>query len=130
MKPKIPTEHDEQVSLFRWAAASGIPELASMFAIPNGGQRHIVVAVKLRAEGVKPGVPDIFLPVPKGKFAGLFIEMKRSDGGDGATKEQRAWLHTLRELGYAAGMCPGWERARDTILNYLNVRDLGYGEKP
>ena len=83
------TEHDEQAALFQWAElmAAQIPELRLMFAIPNGGHRHIGVARKLKAEGVKPGVPDIFLPVARNKFHGLFIEMKFGRGR--LTKEQK-----------------------------------------
>ena len=57
----IPSEHVEQVRLFAWAkyACSTLPKLSLLYAIPNGGARHKAVAAKLRAEGVKPGVPDI-----------------------------------------------------------------------
>jgi hypothetical protein len=60
----VGNEHEEQVALFEWAAwnSSKYKELELMFAIPNGGQRHVVVARKLKDEGVKAGVPDIFLP--------------------------------------------------------------------
>ena len=61
------SEHEEQVALFEWAEWNKrqYPELELMFAIPNGGQRHVVVAKKLKDEGVKAGVPDIFLPVAR-----------------------------------------------------------------
>ncbi len=64
---EIPTEHVEQVSLMRWAALTKRrrPELALLYAIPNGGDRHKAVAAKLSAEGVKSGVPDLCLPVPR-----------------------------------------------------------------
>ena len=72
-------EHDEQGSLFQWAgiAVFKYPELNCMFAIPNGGLRNPVVARKLKAEGVKSGVSDIFLSVARGGYHGLYIEMKR-----------------------------------------------------
>ena len=41
------------------------PQLALIFAIPNGGKRHIGTARKLKAEGVRSGVPDIFLACPR-----------------------------------------------------------------
>ena len=54
------SEHDEQVLIFKWARLSEgrWPELALLFAIPNGGHRHKAVAAKLKAEGVRAGVPD------------------------------------------------------------------------
>lgn len=58
-KPIVPTEHQEQVALFQWLeiAAKRDDRLSMAFAIPNGGARHPVVAAKLKAEGVKSGVP-------------------------------------------------------------------------
>ena len=60
-----PTEHEEQCALFEWADCWFPMVSALLFAIPMGGHRHIAVAAKLKAEGVKAGVPDIFFALPK-----------------------------------------------------------------
>ena len=52
-------EHQEQKTLIKWCEYKGHP-YNLIFAIPNGGQRHKAVAAKLKAEGVKSGVPDLF----------------------------------------------------------------------
>ena len=72
------SEHDEQAALFEWATwhTSQCPELGLLFAIPNGGHRHPVVAARLKAEGVRAGVPDICLPVARKGYHGLFVELK------------------------------------------------------
>ena len=114
---KHASEHQEQKSLFQWARLSGLPELVLMFAIPNGGARHIVTAAKLKAEGVKAGVPDIFLAAPCGDFHGLFIEMKV--GKNKPTPTQMDWLTSLRNSGYQASVSYSWTDARDTIMAYL-----------
>lgn len=116
----IPTEHQEQVSLFEWSAwQEGLwPELRLLHAIPNGGKRDIRTAAMLKAEGVKPGVPDICLPVPRGGKHGLYIELKRRKGGT-VSKEQEAWIRALMEQGYSCAVCYGWDQARETILQYL-----------
>ena len=117
------SEHDEQKALFQWAALDNRPGLSMMFAIPNGGQRHRAVAAKLKAEGVKRGVPDIFLPVARQGFNGLFIELKKPKDKTPAgkpTKEQLEWLSFLSDQGYFAVMCIGWEVARQTIVDYLD----------
>ena len=120
---KSGTEHGHQTALFIWAAQNfdKYPQLRYMFAIPNGGQRHAAVAGKLKAEGVKAGVPDIFLAVPirKGEYhqCGLFIELKI--GRNTATEEQKQWLKMLNQSNYTAIVCHGWEQARDIILEYL-----------
>ena len=113
-------EHQEQSALFRWAQLNErkYPALNMLFAVPNGGHRHIAVARKLKASGVKAGVPDLFLAWPSKKYHGLFIEMKA--GKNKCTVEQIDWLGRLKVAGYFADTCYGFEQARDTIINYLN----------
>lgn len=116
----ILTEHQEQVALFEWASwmEKQIPELHLMHAIPNGGKRDKVTAARLKAEGVKPGVPDICLPVPRGDKHGLYIEMKRRKGGS-VSADQLKWLDNLMRQGYECHVCRGCEEARSVILDYL-----------
>lgn len=124
---KTGAEHSHQVALFMWAAdqiASGAyPELALMFAIPNGGERNKAVAGRLKAEGVKAGVPDIFLPVPRHGVNGLFIELKRPKAEGirqgSAQDNQSEWIDKLRGQGYGAAVVYGFEAARDMIVQYL-----------
>jgi hypothetical protein len=112
-------EHLEQVALIRWADAQRAtkPMLGLLLAIPNGGHRHPATAGKLKAEGVRRGVPDLFLPVPAGDRHGLWIELKAKGGRP--TPEQRAWIEALRSLGYRAEVCVGWEAAKGVIEEYL-----------
>jgi len=116
-------EHHEQVTLMRWAEyqAKTRPELALLFAIPNGGARHPAVAGKLKAEGVKAGVPDLFLPVPRTwrgmAFCGFFIEMKA--GRNKPTAAQIEWHVKLSQQGFRVAVCYGWEAAKAAIEDYL-----------
>lgn len=116
------SEHTEQCALFDWAESRSRrhPELKLMFAVPNGGARHIAVGRKLKAEGVKAGVPDIFLPVPRNGFHGLFIEMKF--GKNKMTTIQQWWKVKLQERGYQHLVCYGWEEASVGILEYLEKK--------
>lgn len=113
------TEHQEQAALFSWAEfhTHRWPELALMFAIPNGGKRNKVTAAMLKAEGVKPGVPDICLPVTRTPCPGLYIEMKTGTGRLSST--QRSWLLALIAQGYRAEVCRGWQEAQQVIIEYL-----------
>lgn len=113
------TEHGEQSALFDWALMmeSQHPELRLMYAIPNGGHRRIAVAMKLKAEGVKKGVPDVHLPCARGRWHGLYIEMKVKPNHP--TDEQQVMMEALNEQGYAAVVCYSFEDARDTVLGYL-----------
>ena len=98
--------------------AKRIPELYLMHAIPNGGKRDIRTAAKLKAEGVKPGVPDIFLPVPRGGKHGLYIELKRRKGGT-VSAAQEAWIRALMHQGYVCTVCHGADEAKNEILAYM-----------
>ena len=123
MSDYIPTESVEQQCLFNWAKLREAiyPDLALMFHVPNGGKRDIATATRFKAEGVKAGVPDIFLPVPRGEYHGLFIELKRIKYST-VSKEQRQYILQLRRLGYAAFVCKGWQNAAGTIVKYLEGR--------
>ena len=113
------TEHAEQCAVIKWAAYSTgrYPELRTLFAIPNGGQRHLVVAAKLKAEGLKPGVPDLFLPVARNGKHGLFIELKVKPNKP--SEAQLCWLADLDQLGYDAVVCYSADDAISEIENYL-----------
>lgn len=114
------TETDEQIALMNWATMmSGVhPELRLLYHVPNEGKRSKAAAGILKAMGLKRGVPDIVLPVPRGKYHGLYVELKRVDGGH-ATKEQLWWLEQLEWQGYAVTICRGWQAASKAIMNYL-----------
>ena len=120
MKLPVPTEAQEQTALFQWASMmeGRIPELALLHSVPNGGSRHPIEAVHLKQQGVKPGIPDIFLPCARGPFHGLYIEMKRRKGGR-VSVEQKKMILALRAQGYRAEVCRGWEEARDSIIEYM-----------
>lgn len=120
-RPTCDSEHAEQAALFRWAefARSRLPELALLYAVPNGGHRHKATAARLKAEGVKRGVPDVCLPVARGGAHGLYIEIKTERGKP--TPEQLGWIRALRRQGYAAEVCRGWESARSMIEHYLTA---------
>lgn len=104
---KIDSEHVEQVRFVAWFR-SIYPEVL-IFAIPNGGYRSKILAMKLKSEGVVPGVPDLFIPEWK-----LFIEMKRSRGGR-LSDAQKSMIPYLESIGYRAVVCYGYDHAVATI---------------
>ena len=115
------TEHDHQVALFQWAALyqQQIPELALLYANQLGGKRPKATAIRMKREGAKAGVPDVTLPVARGGYHGLYIEMKV--GKNQLTEKQEWWFEQLRKQGYKCVACWGWEAARDEISNYLGI---------
>lgn len=115
------SESEEQQALFEWAAVMGgrYPQLNTLFHIPNGGRRDITTAKRLRAEGVKAGVPDLCLPCAVLPYHGLFIEMKI--GSNKPTTVQQEWLHKLSVAGYKVAVCYGWQDAAAVIMKYLRA---------
>ena len=113
-------EQQEQIAIFQWAKLEEqtYPELRLMYHIPNGGQRNKATAGRLKAAGVKRGVPDICLPVPRGGYAGLYVELKA--GKNRPTPEQAYWLEALARYGYFTAVCYGFEEAVKTITKYIN----------
>lgn len=114
-KPRRDDEHNEQVVFFnrirtlalndaRFAAAAD-----RTYAIPNGGGRTKREAGRLKAEGVRSGVSDVFCSFPAGGCHGLYIEMKSATGR--ASREQADWLQASRALGYHAECCRGADEA-------------------
>lgn len=122
--PRASLEHDEQVAVFDLLRANEakFPLLRLIFAIPNGGHRNIVVAGKLKAEGVKKGIPDIYIPIPHVVCAyhGAFIEMKA--GKNKPTKEQQDFLIAVEKLGYATAVCYDSQDAIIFIESYLGIK--------
>lgn len=125
----VPTESVEQQALFRWAAYQygAHPELALLYHVPNGGGRSRAEAGRFKGEGVKAGVPDLCLPVARGPYHGLYIELKRLEGGR-LHPEQKRWLEALAGQGYAAVVCKGWEEAVAQILGYLGMKQPWGGD--
>lgn len=125
-KMPVPTEAQEQMTLFSWAAMQSgkYPELNLLYHVPNGGSRHKAEAGRLRAEGVKAGVPDLCLPVARGQYHGLYIELKRQRGGR-ISEEQARWIDGLLKQGYAAAICKGWQEAANVITDYLRQKTEG-----
>lgn len=113
------TEAQEQRCLFEWAnlVKQEFEELELMYHIPNGGKRDKKTAVNLKREGVKAGVPDICLPVARGQYHGLYIELKTSKGK--VSKNQKIWLENLDKQGYATIVCYGWLEAKEVLKEYL-----------
>jgi hypothetical protein len=111
------SEHEEQAKLFGWTRNH--PKLPWMFAIPNGGLRNKATAVRMKSEGVKAGVWDIFLPVPSGQYHGLFIEMKW--GKNTLTPAQKEFGDYATQQGYCCKVAYSADEAIEIIDEYLGL---------
>lgn len=142
--PRRDIEHQEQVKLFGWAAirSGQIPELDSLYAVPNGSNKSKAQAGRFRAEGLKSGVPDVVLPCVRwhwrdGRvgdalsgqplngvdyfvYGGLYIEMKSPDNYP--TPNQREWADRLERQGMKViRRCTSWQDAAKHCLEFLGI---------
>jgi len=79
--------------------------------------KNFGTAIKNKLSGHSNGFPDLFFPEPRGKWHGLFIELKTEKGV--LSKEQFEWLVELRVRDYRAECCKGFERAKEVIDDYF-----------
>lgn len=114
-------EHDAQAALIQWAAlnTARYPVLRWLHAIPNAAKRSPHLAAYMKAEGLKAGVPDLFLPCARNNYHGLYIEMKH--GTNKPSPDQREFLDFAAEQGFLAVVCYSWDEAREAIEEYLET---------
>lgn len=118
--PLIPREHVEQARVVQWARlmAARWPALELLHAIPNGARTSWTQAKRLKAEGLRSGVPDLHLPVARGGYVGLWIELKRIRGGS-VSPEQRWWIEALQRAGHRVIVARGADPAIAELAAYL-----------
>ena len=111
-------EHLAQSLLIQWFRLQYPLMAKCLFAIPNGGARHIGTAIKLKQEGVTAGVADLFLMIPANGLHGLFLEMKKEKGAK-LQQNQIEFLNLAESMGYGAEVAYGFEEAQKIIQKYL-----------
>ena len=111
------TEHELQVNCvnyYRLCYPKGL-----IFAIPNGGQRNVIVATKLKAEGVLSGVPDLCIPISKKGYNGLYIELKNGKAGK-VSDNQKTIIGKLQNEGYLCEVCRSFDEFKNVVDFYMN----------
>lgn len=125
----LSTEDGHQYALMLWSRQASVraqyPELALLYHIENERQCSPQQAARRKRMGVKKGVPDLCLPVARGRYHGLYIELKTPAGR--TTPEQRWWCDQLAAMDYCSLPCYGWENAANVLAWYLG---LGKEERP
>lgn len=109
------SETDEQIAVIEYCDVYGIP----IYHIANEGKRTRYTGDLLRRLGMRKGVPDLCIPLPRGKYHGFYIEMKSKSGK--VTKEQTQWLKLLKNNCYATAICYGADEAINKIAAYMRL---------
>ena len=115
-----PSEHQHQVAVIDWwasyAPTKGL-DVRLLWAMPNAAKRSYALANHMKSEGLRAGVPDLFLALPIPLFHGLFVEMKSTKGKP--TAEQAHYLALLRGQEYNCVVCHGADEAMTAIKAYV-----------
>lgn len=129
MRYALRSEDTEQINVIDWCRwqRREHPELELLHHCPNGGNRNKAEAVKLKQMGVVAGVPDIHLPVPKGIYTGLYIEMKYDKGR--IEQSQRDFLNLAAGYGNYCVVCYGADEAIKIIKEYVSLKQIGTGKR-
>ena len=108
----------EQAKVIAWARANenNYPYLWMLHSSLNGVKMTKAQAGRAIAQGMLSGVPDLFLPVPKNGYHGLFIEMKY--GSNKVTESQEKFLQNAANVGYAVSVCYSANEAIKRIEDY------------
>lgn len=119
------SESAEQKTLIAWANLQSKKhvELKMLFHIPNEGKRNPRTGAELKRLGMRAGVPDLFLAVPRMQnnvlYGGLFIEMKVNNNK--CTENQKKWIRMLMDYGYQCKVCYSADEAIKIIKEYLGI---------
>ena len=119
------SEHDLQASFFNWIDhyIKTEPEVGLFFAIPNGGWfKNKNIAIKMKREGLRSGVLDTFLPIPKGGYHGLFLEFKWNKNT--LTTSQKLFKKLVEHEGYKVGIAYNLNEAINITKSYLKPLSL------
>jgi hypothetical protein len=122
-KRKNQPEFEHQCALFFWARNPAVvrrfPALALLEGSMNGVKLTKAQAVKAKAAGMLKGSHDVRLPVARGQWLGLSIELKAGDNKP--TKEQKEIGVLLASEGWQVHYIYDWEDAKQVIENYLHL---------
>lgn len=110
-------EHQIQAGFFKYLNLQYKFIRPCIFAIPNGGHRHIAVAKKMKDEGVTAGVFDVFVAIPSNHFHGLWMEFKA--GKNKITQAQEEFKKRMLTMGYACAVVYSIDEAIEELQRYL-----------
>ena len=114
-------ETTEQQAVIEWSLYSRgrFPALKNLYHVPNEGKRSRAAGGIAKSLGLCPGVPDLILDYPAGRYHGCRIEMKY--GKNKPTKDQEDWLKRLAAAGYFVAVCWSASAAIALLTEYCSL---------
>lgn len=127
-------EEIEQAKFIRWTHKAKvrevIPDLQWIFHVPNGGARSGFTGAQMKALGVKPGVPDLLLPIDTPHYNGLAMEFKSPTGKGRVSADQNGWIRMFQRNSWQCEVVKTAQEAIDAICEYLELDDFRYAMLP
>lgn len=121
-KPRSDREFQEQSALIDWSRNPAVrrqyPELKLLSASLNGVKLSKAQAGKAKAAGMLKGESDLRLPVARGPYIGLIIEMKVKPNKP--TEDQLQYGQDMQEECHRFEVCYDWIEAQRIIIDYLS----------
>ena len=114
-------EHKLQVNCVRYFRYQFPDKL--IFAVPNGAQRNIVTARKLKDEGVLAGIPDLVIASANDNWHGLYIELKNGKAGRVSDHQYDA-MQKLTEEGYRCAVVRTFEEFVAVVQDYFGEEEI------
>lgn len=120
LRKRPPLRHEEsdlQIACVRWFRLQYPQYARLLFAVPNGGNRNLREAARMKAEGVTAGVADLILLIPRHEYGALCIELKATKGRQ--QDSQKMWQEAAENAGNRYTTCRTLEEFIKTITNYM-----------
>lgn len=115
------SEWAEQREFMSWCAIMAemgtYPELRLMYSIVNENRGSRIAGSRAKQQGQKAGMPDLCLPVARGEYHALYLELKV--GKNKPSKKQKERIALLRSAGNCVKVCYGWDQLREETERYL-----------
>lgn len=113
-------ESQLQIDCVKWFRMQHRKYAGCFLSVPNGGQRNIITAKILKAEGALPGTSDLILLVPNGEYHGLCIEMKYDKGKQ--SDNQKSFETNVTGQGFKYVICRTINEFMNEVNNYLSKK--------
>ena len=110
-------EHELQKAFFEWLHLTYPLINKVTFAVPNGVRCSQMQAMKLKAEGLKAGMPDVMMAKPNDTYSGLFIEFKIKPNKPSEIQTEK--MLNLTENGYKCVLVYDIDDAMNVVKEYL-----------
>ena len=97
-----------------------VRHIAPLVHVANERATSPQAGVRLKRKGVRAGMPDLELKIPRGKYASLYVELKSATGR--MNQNQKNWLDFLTMYSkYEVHRT--LEGFKKSVMDYMNIKE-------